>query len=341
MQDLIDDIQRWLDAGDEAIALATVVSTWGSAPRRAGAKMAFTAGGLISGSVSGGCVESAVIKAGYDVLGSGLPRLLEFSVANEAAWDVGLACGGEITVFVEPLDLAAFAFEADLQQSAATGTIITIVGGLPAVLGQKLLVGPAGAMPTGLPPAVAHDLERLAGQTPNPQRVALPGPLDVFVDVIRPQPTLVMIGGGHIAVVLARLAKLVGYTTVVVDPRRAFGNATRFPDAGKLLTEWPDKALAALGLNADTAVVTLSHDPKLDDPALRVALASDVFYVGSLGSRKTHADRRTRLLEQGLTAQQVDQIHAPVGLAIGASNPEEIALAILAEVVQAYRRPNG
>ena len=161
--------------------------------------------------------------------------------------------------------------------------------------------------------------------------------VELFIDALRPAPALIMIGGAHIAVTLARLAGLLGYRTVVIDPRRAFGSAARFPDVDRLIQAWPDKALAEWPIGADAAVVTLSHDPKIDDPALRAALESDAFYIGALGSRRTHAARRARLAAVGFSDDQLDRIHAPVGLDIAADNPEEIALAIMAEVVMVYR----
>jgi xanthine dehydrogenase accessory factor len=162
--------------------------------------------------------------------------------------------------------------------------------------------------------------------------------VEVFIDVLRPSPTLVIIGGAHIAVVLAQLAQLMGYHTEIIDPRRAFISVARFPTADSVSRAWPDKALAANPPGPDTAVVTLSHDPKIDDPGLAAALTGEAFYIGALGSRKTNAKRRERLAALGFSEEQLARIRAPVGLDIGADNPEEIALAIMAEIVAAYRR---
>jgi len=339
MREVIDDIARWLAEGERDIALATVLTTWGSAPRKAGAKMAFTAGGAaISGSVSGGCVEGAVIEAGGEVLAERRPRLLRFGVADETAWGVGLACGGTIEVFVERLDVAAYEAARRWVETGASGALLTAVAGPDEWLGQKAIVERGPSVTGPLAEALDTDTPTLAEAARHAQRVTTAGGLELFIDPIRPAPSLVMVGGAHIAVALTRLARVVGYRTVVIDPRRAFGSAARFPEVDRLVQAWPDKALAEERLTAESAVVTLSHDPKIDDPALLAALNSDAFYVGALGSRQTHAARRQRLAARGSTDAQLARIHAPIGLDIGADNPEEIALAIMAEVVQTWRK---
>lgn len=338
MKEVISDIDSWLAAGETAIALATVVEAWGSAPRRPGARMAFTAGGAaIAGSVSGGCVEGAVIEAGGAVLATGRPQLLHFGVANETAWSVGLACGGEIDVFVERLDPALYAVAREWVQAGVPGAIVTIVAGPDELLGRRFLLAPDDTTLGTL--GAPHDTmaAELARQARRSGRHLLPDGVELFIDTIRPAPGLTIVGGAHIAVALAKLARVLGYRTVIIDPRRAFGSAARFPDVDNLIQAWPDKAFAEWPIGADTAVVTLSHDPKIDDPALRAALMSDAFYVGALGSRRTHAQRRARLAAAGFSDAQLERIHAPVGLDIAADNPEEIALAIMAEVVKVYR----
>jgi xanthine dehydrogenase accessory factor len=173
--------------------------------------------------------------------------------------------------------------------------------------------------------------------------VVLPGetPLEILVDALQPSPTLVMVGGVHIAVALTPLAKTLGYRTVVVDPRPAFGNAERFAQADRIVQAWPDEALGTIGLNASTAVAVLTHDPKLDDPALRAALPSPAFYVGALGSKATQEKRRRRLLEAGVTESQLARLHAPIGLALGGRAPAEIALAVMAQVVAERNKQEG
>ena len=338
MKEVLDDIARWLADGASDIALATVLTTWGSAPRKAGAKLAFTAGGAaISGSVSGGCVEGAVIEAGGEVLADGRPRLLRFGVADETAWGVGLACGGTIEVFVERLDVGAYEAARRWIESGTGGALLTAVAGPEALVGGKAIVERGQAVAGTLAATLDATTLALADTARAAQRVTAAGGLELLIDPFRPPLALVIVGGAHIAVALARLARVLGYRTVVIDPRRAFGSAARFPEVDRLVQAWPEKALAEEPLTAESAVVTLSHDPKIDDPALRLALDSDAFYVGALGSRKTHAARRDRLAAMGFSDAQLARIHAPIGLDIGADNPEEIALAIMAEVVRAWR----
>lgn len=331
MKEIIAAIEQWLEAGEQ-IALATVVSTWGSSPRQPGAKMAFTASGLIAGSVSGGCVEGAVIEASQDVLATGQPQLLHFGVADETAWDVGLACGGEIAVFVQDLATAVYPFRRDLIQQNQTGASVTIIAG-PNV-GHTLVVGQDARIAGELLPDFSAAAIGMAQSSQQSQRVRLTDEIEVFVDVVRPAPTLVMVGGVQIAQALATLAHTVGYRTIVIDPRRAFGSEARFPHVDQLIQAWPDKALAEIELSQATAVALLTHDPKIDDPALKIVLNSPVFYIGALGSRKTHAKRKERLRQMGFDDAVMARIHGPIGLDIGARSPAEIALSIMAEIAR-------
>ncbi|MEJ2750595.1 MAG: XdhC family protein [Anaerolineae bacterium] len=332
MKDVIPAIDKWLESGQQ-IGLATVVATWGSAPRQPGAKMAFTANGHIAGSVSGGCVEGAVIEAGQEVLATGEPQLLHFGVADETAWEVGLACGGEIEVFIQPLATAVYEFRRDLLLQNQSGASVTIIRG-PG-LGQTLVVGQGSRIAGELVADFSAAAIGLAQSTQQPQQVQLTDEMTVFVDVYRPSLTLVMVGGVQIAQALTSLAHTVGYRTIVIDPRRAFGSADRFPHVDQLIQAWPEEALGQIELTAATAVALLTHDPKIDDPALKIVLKSPVFYIGALGSPKTHTKRRQRLVKMGFDEAVIDRIHGPIGLNIGASSPEEIALSILAEIVHA------
>ncbi|MCP4423406.1 MAG: XdhC/CoxI family protein [Chloroflexi bacterium] len=335
MKTVFSVVNSWLPQRT-AVALATVVETWGSSPRQAGAKMAFTADGKIVGSVSGGCVEGAVIEAGQETLQTGRPQLLHFGVADKTAWDVGLACGGTIEVFVQRLDTAVFSLLSQLINENRAGTVFTVIRG-PG-LGKSIVIAEDGRVAGTL----GADLDERAHAVPSikqSQRLALTDSIEVFADAIRPAPTLVMVGGVHIAVALTSLAKTVGYRTVVVDPRRAFGDNERFPHADKLIAAWPDKAFEQIELNSGTAVALLTHDPKIDDPALKIVLNSPVFYIGALGSRHTHAQRRQRLQKMGFDDETINRIHGPIGLNIGARSPEEIALSIMAEIVNVRRLP--
>jgi xanthine dehydrogenase accessory factor len=347
MRDILTDIDRWREEG-ESIAIATVVETWGSAPRDVGAKMALTDSGRIAGSVSGGCIEGAVAHAAEEVLTTGKPQLLHFGVTNEKAWEVGLACGGTIEVFVKALDPALYdPLRAALREERPIATA-TVIRGPDELLGRELLVNENGKVAGTLGSALDETAARVARDAlaqGRPQRQAVSPaqgpeshPLELFIDVLLPSPTLIAVGGVHIAIALTALAKTLGYRTIVVDPRRAFGSPERFPHADQLIQAWPDEALAQIGLTRTTAVAVLTHDPKLDDPALKVALPSPAFYVGALGSRRTHEKRCRRLLEEGVTEDHLARLHAPIGLEIGARTPEEIALAIMAQVVEARNR---
>jgi xanthine dehydrogenase accessory factor len=334
MQEVISDIDRWQEFG-ATIALATVVQTWGSAPRKAGAKMALTPDHRISGSVSGGCVEGDVFEAGIRVLKQQRAKLLHYGVADETAWEVGLACGGTIEVFVEPLDPDTYQFMRRLIAQDEAGAVITVIRGPEALLGKKLAASRSGerlgTLGDSWLDSVAVNAEAKVNHS---QRLQLTGELEVFIDVVRPAPKVVMVGGVQIAVALTGLAKILGFRTTVVDPRQVFGSAERFPHADELIQAWPDEAFEKIALTPETAVVLLTHDPKIDDPALKIILQQPVFYVGALGSVRTHAKRVERLRHDGFSEAQINRIHAPIGLDIGASTPEDIALSILAEIVK-------
>lgn len=342
MRDILPDLDRWR-AENKSIALATVIQTWGSSPRRAGAKMAITPDGGISGSVSGGCVEGAVFEEGVAVLKSNRPKLLHFGVADETAWEVGLACGGSIDIFVKPLDAEFFKSLRSVWAEERTAVSVTVVRGPDELLGREILIGEDGSVTGSLSGELNNAALRLAkeilaqGET---RRAMLTEGVDVFVELILPPPTLIAVGGVHITVALMSLAKTLGYRTVVVDPRSAFGNEERFPNVDRLIALWPDEAFRQIQITRSTAVAMLTHDPKLDDPALKIALNSPAFYVGALGSRTTNEKRRKRLLSDGMTESQLSRLHAPIGLDIGAQTPEEIALAVMSEVVKAYRKQN-
>lgn len=307
----------WHVAGQGA-ALATVIDTWGSAPRRAGAQLVVSGDGEMMGSVSGGCVEGAVVVEAMDALDDGAPRLLEYGVSDGDAFAVGLACGGTIRILVEPIGAAM-----------PIGMLETLV----AARGARRQI------------AYVIDLEnwtRRLDDTGHAARFASDrtGVEDdgrTFVAVHNPPLRLVIVGAVHIAQALVPMARIAGYDPIIIDPRTAFGSEARFPGE-RLVSDWPDDALNDVGLDARTALVLLTHDPKLDDPALHIALTSNAFYIGALGSTRTHAKRMSRLQEAGFTAADMARINGPVGLDIGAASPAEIAVSILAQMVQALRR---
>ncbi len=324
--DMLRQAAEWRAAG-RGVAIATVVETWGSAPRPVGAHLVVDEAGLFLGSVSGGCVEGEVIAAALDAIEDGAPRLLEFGVADETAWRAGLSCGGRIAVHVEKLGAARLdllhAVNAELAARRACA-LVTALDGSDAWLCRS---GDAEDRLSG----EALDLLR-SGKSGS----VAPAGRRFFINAYTPPPRLVLVGAVHIAQALAPMATRVGFDVVVVDPRSAFAAGERFPGA-RLFVDWPDAALADLGLDAFTAVAALTHDPRIDDAALRLALDSACFYVGALGSRKTHARRLERLAAAGLDDEGLSRIRAPIGLAIGAATPAEIAVAILAEIIAARR----
>jgi xanthine dehydrogenase accessory factor len=343
MQDILREASSWINAG-EPVVLATVVHTWGSSPRETGAQMVFTPSGKVAGSVSGGCVEGAVIESGLQTLRSHQAQLLHFGVANETAFEVGLACGGDIDIFVRPLDPVFFnkiKSEMDAQHPSA---IITILEGPAQLAEQEYIITEIGVISGDLEGSFAQpvlDAGRQALLEGQSRIVTLQDEageqVRLFINTILPSPTLVMVGGVHIAVSLAAIAKTLGFQTIVIDPRRTFSSEERFPGVDRLIQSWPQEAFEEITLTRSTCVTMLTHDPKIDDPAIKIALDSPVFYIGALGSRRTHQTRRERLLEDGLTEAQLDRIRAPIGLDIGAKTPEEIALSIMAEIVAARR----
>jgi xanthine dehydrogenase accessory factor len=304
---MADDLDRlialarsWAGEG-HGLALATVVRTWGSAPRRPGSMLLVRDDGLFEGSVSGGCVEGAVIEAARARIASGGGELLIFGVASETAWEVGLACGGEIAVLVQALDDSGFP--------------------------PSLLDRVAAARAEGRSISLAFDFA--SGR-------AAEGEAGEFVTRIDPPLRLMLVGAVHIAQALAPMAALLGQEVLIVDPRGAFAAGPRF--AGFAVDDrWPDEALADWKPDRASAIVTLTHDPKLDDVALAAALRSEAYYIAALGSRKTQAARLERLAALGFDAAALARIHGPAGLSIGAATPAEIALSIAAQMVAAWR----
>ncbi len=343
MRDLLPEIERWRREG-KPIAIATVVKVWGSAPRPLGSKMAITSSGDMAGSVSGGCVEGAVFEEAQAVLASGEPKQVGYGVTNDEAWAVGLSCGGRIEIFIEKLASdhpAQPAFEEALAADELVA-LATVVGG-PG-LGSRLLLtpGPTGPV-TGAGGLGSPDLNAaaLAGAktslrtfAANRQHLATEsGEVDLFLEVHPPRPKLVIVGAVHAAIALVGFAKTLGMRTVVVDPRGTFATHERFPHADVLSTDWPDQALDKEGITAGTYLALLSHDLKLDLPALRVALAAEPRYIGALGSKKTHGKRVAALEDAGLAPEAIGRIHNPIGLNLGGRRAEEIAVAVIAEIV--------
>ena len=307
--DLSDSIPEtalgWHREGKGAV-LATVIETWGSAPRRVGAQLAISGAGEIEGSVSGGCVEGAVIVEALEALEEGAARELEFGVSDGDAFAVGLACGGTIRVLVEPVgSVLPEALLADLCAARAARAPVAYVVDLD----------------TG-----ARRLERDGFETRfRMDRSGFEEGSRTFVAIHNPPLRLIVVGAVHIAQALVPMARIAGYDPAIIDPRETFGAQARFPGE-TLLNDWPDEAVEQLGLDSRTALVLLTHDPKLDDPALTLALRSGCFYIGALGSTRTHAKRVARMQEAGFSEAEIARIHGPVGLDIGAAGPSEIAV---------------
>ena len=314
---------EWVGEG-RRVALATVVETWGSSPCPPGSQMTISDKAGFAGSVSGGCIETSVVSESLEVLREGKPTLLSYGVSDEQGHAAGLACGGTVNVFVEPMgsDLLA-AFQGPKPFVRAVG----LTSGRWALMRGGKVSGPLA-----LEGAALAEARAAAGD--GNCRIARGGEESLFIQPVPPPLRMLIVGAVRIAQTLAPMAVEAGFEVTVIDPRRAFATQERFP-AFAVVREWPDQALPHLGLDSGTAVVALTHDAKPDDMALGLALRSDAFYVGALGSRKNHAKRTQRLKDAGYTEAEIARICAPVGLDIGARTPAEIAVSILAEVIAA------
>jgi xanthine dehydrogenase accessory factor len=302
MREVLSELDEWTESGEE-IALATVVETWGSSPRPLGSKMVVTRSGKMAGSVSNGCIEGAVFEEAQKVLESGQPRVAAFGVSDDVAFEVGLACGGHIEVFIQPLGPVHRQLIAMLHRDEAA-TLSTNL-----VTGAAELTEDAGS---------ATELARRAG--------------DVFIEPFRRPAHLVIVGAIHIAIPLHRLARLMGYRVTVIDARAKFATKERFPEADELIVAWPDEAMGRIAIDNSTYVVILTHDPKFDLPALRSVLGKNAGYIGAIGSRKTNQNRFDALRAEGFTEDQLSRVHGPIGLDLGSRGAEETALGILAEI---------
>ena len=333
MRDILSDYERFARAG-RPFGRAVVTSVWGSAPRPEGSCMLASGDGTIAGSVSGGCVESATAVEIGEAITRGSPKLVTFGVSDEQAWEVGLACGGTIKVFVEPAVPPAVV---EAARGMGGEVVATIIAGPE--LGASVRVQESGRIEGALPVKLPIDELRHAARGALRRESSTScgfetdsGPVTVFLEVFPRQPRLVIFGGVQIAVALVPLAKALGYRTIVADGREAFIGRERFPDADELILAWPEEAFERIRLDSSCYICVLSHDPKFDEPALQIALRSPAAYVGAIGSRKTQEARRDRLRESGITEEQIQRLHGPIGLDLGGRQPAETALAILAEM---------
>jgi xanthine dehydrogenase accessory factor len=357
MQELVETLDGWRAEG-AGVGRAVVIRTFGSAPRPEGAVLLVTDDGRIAGSVSGGCVEGAAADEIWAARKNGRQRVIRYGISDEQAWDVGLACGGTIDVMVSP-EVPAAAIEAARETRDGRGGGRAIVTALPfdappPLFGQHT----PGVGEAPIAPLVVHDDGTLDGslgdaaadaalvdaalgalRTGTSKTVEVAG-RQLFVEAYPVRPRLVVVGAVEVARTLVRLARDLGYETIVIDGRAAFATEARFPDVDRLIIGWPDELADEINLGPGDAVAVLTHDVKFDEPAIVTALERGCRYVGAVGSKKTQGDRRARLLEAGVSPEALARLRGPIGLDLGGRLPAETALAILAEIV-AERRGGG
>ena len=332
MRDLLSDYERLATSG-RPVGRAVVTSVWGSAPRPEGSSMLATADGAMAGSVSGGCVEGATATEIGEAIERGTPKLVTFGVSHERAWEVGLACGGTIKVFVEP-----YVRPEVLEAARGSGgeVVATVIDGPGTGSMARLFEdGRREGRLEGVSEEFVRETGLAALRRESSSAAALEtarGPATIFFEVFPRQPRLVIFGGVHIAVALVPLARSLDYRTIVADGRPAFLTPERFPDADQRILAWPEEAFGQIGLDASCYVCILSHDPKFDEPALLLALRSPARYIGAIGSKKTQASRREWLRNEGFSEADIARVHGPIGLDLGGRQPAETALAILAEM---------
>ena len=337
MIDIIEEISSWEQSGKK-FAIATVIETWRSAPRAVGACMLVDDQGKMAGSVSGGCVEGQVVKAAREVIENGGEQTLKFGVSNDDAWSVGLSCGGAITVYIQPFFTISEtgvviwnAFQTSLRKDL--GCVLVYADGTVGFYSEARNLG-----------QFSEEVFAAASESLNQKRsrVLSLGGINYFFHVFPPKNHLVVIGAAHITRDLITLARLQDFAITVIDPRGLFYDSLRdLVDADRLIRSWPQEVLPAIKLDDSVFAVLLTHDPKIDDQALHILLKSPVAYIGALGSKKTQQKRVSRLLEAGFQQAQIDRIQGPVGLDIGASSPAEIALSIMAQIIQVKNQNSG
>jgi xanthine dehydrogenase accessory factor len=351
VRDVLDELLSVWRAGGTA-GVATVVRTMRSAPRQPGATMFVAPDGTVAGSVSGGCVEAAVYELANEVVASGRPELQRYGVSDDDAFAVGLTCGGIIDIFAEPMSQQTFpqleSIADDIAAHRPTAVATVIAHPDPQRLGRRLVVAQhAFDGTTGSARADAAIVDDARGLLAAGQTAVLSYGLDgqrqesgmeVFVASHAPRPRMLIFGAIDFAAALARQGTFLGYRVTVCDARPVFATAARFPAADEVVVNWPDRYLAEqaeLGeIDARTAICVLTHDPKFDVPALRVALRlPQVGYIGVMGSRRTHDDRMSRLREAGVSDSELSRLASPIGLDLGARTPEETAVSIAAEII--------
>ncbi len=348
MRDVLDDLERW-QRQSEQVAIATLTEVRGSAPRLPGARFCATRSGEVSGSVSGGCIEADLYEHAMQVLDGDRPAVVQYGISDELAFEVGLSCGGEIAVLVEPFRPDAV-WEALREALVGQRSAVLAVGLEPAgIAGRRMVVfedgATTGSVEAGLDGELAERARELLSKG-GARRLALGEPGEeraVFLEAFRPPPHLFLLGAAFAAPPLARMASEAGFHVTVVDPRSAFATRERFPSADELIVGWPNEAIEAADLGPHSYIVMLLHDEKFDVPALVPALRSEAGYIGVMGSRRTHERRLEQLREEGCDDDALARLRAPIGLNIGGREPAEIAVSILAEMlaVRYGRDPRG
>lgn len=344
MRDIASDVRRWTVDGTP-ISTATVVRTHGSAPREVGAVLAVTAQGEVTGSVSGGCVEGAVAELAGSVLAGETPQLVTYGISDEQAFSVGLTCGGTIEVFVnaiagERLDVLSCALDAiDDGRHVALATVVSgtqSVGSMLCVT-QDAVRGSLGS--EGLDAAVTDDARGLLanGETRSrrygPEGQRRVDDVRVFIESFSPRPRMIVFGAIDFAAALAEVGSFLGYRVTVCDARRTFATRQRFPAADEVVVEWPHRYLERTVVDQRTVLCVLTHDPKFDVPLLEVALRTPAWYVGAMGSRRTHESRLAQLRERGVGEGELASLRSPIGLDLGARTPAQTAISIAAEII--------
>lgn len=358
MRDIAEGLAAWQAAGTR-FAVATVVGTWHSAPRRPGAAMAVSEDGEVLGSVSGGCVEGAVYELAREVTETGRPVLTTYGVSDDDALEAGLTCGGILDILVRPAGAGRFtglsaALEAlAARRPLAVASLLPGDSAAPSALPPErdLLVTPEtsnGSLGNaGLDAAVTGRARGMLGQgTTGVLHIGRHGAqreddVAVFVHSFAPPPRLLVFGAIDFAGAVARIGKFLGYHVTVCDARPVFATRRRFPEADELVVSWPHRYLDRTDVDADTVICVLTHDPKFDIPLLERALLTPARYIGAMGSRRTHEDRLRRLRDAGVTEAALERLASPIGLDLGGHTPEETAVAIMAEVIALQRGGSG
>ena len=372
MRDILEPITKWWDSG-ETFGLATLVRTYRSAPREAGAALAVSDAGEVIGSISGGCVEGAVYELAREVTQTGVPVFETYGVSDDDAYAVGLTCGGILDVFVERIDKERFAELGEVAAAVERGepvAVATVIAG-PGHIGARRVIwgtgiatdapGSVATDASGSPGSVAPDAPRAPGSLGSGDRLdaavdddargmlaqgltgvrrygadgeRLGDELSVFVNSFAPPPRMLVFGAIDFAAAVARVGKFLGYRVTVCDARGLFATRARFPDADEVVVDWPHRYLASVDVDTRSVICVLTHDPKFDVPLLEVALRTPAGYIGAMGSRRTHDDRIERLRQLGMSEAELARLRSPIGLDLGARTPEETAVSVAAELIQ-------